>query len=93
LVSIPLKIANKYSIILHFTSWGAVNLDTKLPIERHLEGIANYFFQRTTSGIMEGLNNRIKLIFPQSYGVATFEMMRKKLLERVGRFSILFKRN
>jgi len=29
---------------------------------------------------MEGLNNRIKLILRQSYGFATFEMMREKLL-------------
>jgi len=49
-------------------------------IERHLEGIANYFFHQTTSGMMEGLNNRIKLILRQSYGFATFEMMREKLL-------------
>ena len=37
-------------------------------IERHLDGIANYFTQQTTSGMMEGLNNRIKLILRQSYG-------------------------
>ena len=49
-------------------------------IERHLEGIANYFCQGTTSGMMEGLNNRIKLILRQSYGFKSFEMMREKLL-------------
>lgn len=49
-------------------------------IERHLQGIANYFCQGTTSGMMEGLNNRIKLILRQSYGFKSFEMMREKLL-------------
>jgi len=52
----------------------------QISCERHLEGIANYFFHQTTSGMMEGLNNRIKLILRQSYGFATFEMMREKLL-------------
>ncbi|MBD2484408.1 transposase, partial [Planktothrix sp. FACHB-1365] len=39
-----------------------------------------YFINRTTSGVMEGLNNRIKLILRQSYGFKNFEMMREKLL-------------
>jgi transposase len=70
-------------------------------IERHLDGIANYFVQQTTSGIMEGLNNRIKLILRQSYGFKSFEMMREKLLaclfkefeEEWEEHSILFQRN
>ncbi|MEG4840893.1 transposase [Microcoleus sp. B9-D4] len=28
----------------------------------HLEGICNYFVNRTTSGVMSGINNRVKLI-------------------------------
>ena len=36
--------------------YGAV-LDT---IRNHLDNICNYFLNRTTSGVMEGLNNRIK---------------------------------
>ena len=31
-------------------------------IVNHFEGICNYFLNRTTSGVMEGINNRIKLI-------------------------------
>ncbi|MEG4845899.1 transposase [Microcoleus sp. F10-C6] len=31
-------------------------------IENHFEGICNYFLERTTSGVIEGINNRIKLI-------------------------------
>ena len=37
-------------------------------IVNHLEGICNYFLNRTTSGVMEGINNRIKLIMRQGYG-------------------------
>ncbi|UIE40729.1 transposase [Leptodesmis sichuanensis A121] len=38
-------------------------------IRNHLDGISNYFRNRTTSGAMEGINNRIKLIKRQAYGV------------------------
>jgi transposase len=34
-------------------------------IENHFEGICNYFLNRTTSGLMEGINNRIKFIMRQ----------------------------
>jgi transposase len=49
-------------------------------IERHLPEICHYFINRTTSGVMEGLNNRIKLILRQSYGFKNFDLMREKLL-------------
>lgn len=49
-------------------------------IERHLEKICNYFVNRTTSAVMEGLNTRIKLILRQSYGFKNFKLMRTKLL-------------
>ncbi|MEG4328365.1 transposase, partial [Microcoleus sp. herbarium5] len=34
-------------------------------MENHCEGICNYFLARTTSGVMSGINNRIKLIMRQ----------------------------
>ena len=37
-------------------------------IVNHFEGICNYFINRTTSGVIEGINNRIKLIMRQGYG-------------------------
>lgn len=49
-------------------------------LEKHLQGICNYFANRTTSGAMEGINNKIKLIIRQSYGFNTFESLREKLL-------------
>lgn len=49
-------------------------------IHNHLEGICNYFLSRTTSGVMEGINNRIKLIKRQAYGFTVFENLRQRLL-------------
>jgi transposase len=49
-------------------------------VSMHLEEICNYFKNRTTSGVTEGLNTRIKLILRQSYGFKNFDMMRDKLL-------------
>ena len=49
-------------------------------LERHIQEICHYFINRTTSGVMEGLNNKIKLILRQSYGFKNFDLMREKLL-------------
>ena len=48
-------------------------------IKNHFEGICNYFFNRTTSGVMEGINNRIKLIMRQGYGFSNFKNFRSRL--------------
>jgi transposase len=49
-------------------------------IRRHLQNICNYFISRTTSGVMEGINNKIKLILRQGYGFSNFNNLREKLL-------------
>lgn len=49
-------------------------------INNHLQGICNYFVSQTTSGVMEGINTKIKLIIRQSYGFRNFEHLREKLL-------------
>ncbi len=49
-------------------------------IRNHLDGICNYFISRTTSGVMEGINNRIKLIKRQGYGFTKFDNFRARLL-------------
>ena len=54
--------------------------DSSQTIRDHLEGICNYFISRTTSGVMEGINNRIKLIMRQGYGFTNFENFRSRLL-------------
>ncbi|MGK7932437.1 MAG: transposase, partial [Microcystaceae cyanobacterium] len=54
--------------------------ETTQTIKNHITEICNYFISRTTSGVMEGLNNKIKLILRQSYGFKNFALMREKLL-------------
>jgi transposase len=49
-------------------------------IRNHLNGICNYFHNRTTNGVMEGINNRIKLIKRQAYGFTNFTNFRERLL-------------
>lgn len=49
-------------------------------IQTHLNRICNYFRNRTTNGVMEGINNRIKLIKRQAYGFVNFHNFRERLL-------------
>lgn len=49
-------------------------------LEKHLIGVCNYFENRTTNGLIEGMNTKIKLIKRKSYGFANFEHLRLKLL-------------
>jgi transposase len=51
-----------------------------ITISSHLDGISNYFRNRTTSGVIEGINNRIKLIKRQAYGFINFNNFRERLL-------------
>ena len=47
---------------------------------KYIQEICHYFVNQTTSGVMEGINNKIKLIIRQSYGFNTFDSLREKLL-------------
>ena len=38
-------------------------------LENHLDDIANYFIDRHTSGFVEGLNNKLKVIKRRCYGM------------------------
>jgi len=49
-------------------------------IKDHFDGICNYFYNRTTSGKMEGINNKIKVIKRQAYGFTNFDHLRMRLL-------------
>ena len=42
--------------------------------------IANYFCRRTTSGIVEGINNKIKLIKRRAFGFRNFEHFRIRVI-------------
>ena len=48
-------------------------------IKAHLEGVCNYFAHRTTNGVAEGINTKIKLIKRQGYGFSNFENFRLRL--------------
>lgn len=54
--------------------------DIAYTLANHLPEIANFFKNRTTSGVTEGINTKIKLILRQSYGFVSFKLMREKLL-------------
>lgn len=49
-------------------------------IKNHLDTICNYFLSHTSSGIMEGINNKIKQIKRQAYGFTNFENFRMRML-------------
>jgi transposase len=53
---------------------------TAQTLTKHIQEICHYFINRTTSRVMEGINNKIKLIIRQSYGFNTFDSLRLKLL-------------
>ncbi|MDV2994624.1 MAG: ISL3 family transposase ISMae37 [Chroococcidiopsis sp. SAG 2025] len=59
---------------------GSVYASVLTTIRNHLDGICNYFLNRTTSGVMEGINNRIELIKRQAYGFVNFDNFRARLL-------------
>ncbi|NJL44601.1 MAG: transposase [Leptolyngbyaceae cyanobacterium SM2_3_12] len=69
---------------LHLEEWltraQRIYSELATTIHKHLGGICNYFRARTTSGLMEGINNRIKLIERQAYGFVNFGNFRKRLL-------------
>ncbi|MEG3971219.1 transposase [Microcoleus sp. T2B6] len=46
-------------------------------IVNYFEGICNYFLNRTTSRVISGINNRIKLIMRQGYGFSNFDNFRE----------------
>lgn len=49
-------------------------------ISSHLPTICNYFISHSSSGAMEGINNKIKLIKRQGYGFRNFKNFRLRLL-------------
>ncbi len=54
--------------------------ETAQSLAKHSQEICHYFINQTTSGVTEGINNKIKLIIRQSYGFKTFDSLREKLL-------------
>ena len=72
--------AGKEQLLAWLKKARSVYCDVLTTIRNHLDGICNYFLNRTTSGVMEGINNRIKLIKRQAYGFVNFDNFRARLL-------------
>jgi transposase len=54
--------------------------ETRKTIVRWLGEIVGYFERRTTQGVVEGINNKIKLIKRSAYGFRNFENFRRRTL-------------
>jgi transposase len=55
-------------------------VNSKSTIIRWLDEILAYFDNRTTSGVVEGINNKLKLIKRNAYGFTNFENFRTRCL-------------
>lgn len=49
-------------------------------IKRWIDEITAYFDRRTTQGVVEGINQKIKLIKRRAYGIPIFENFRRRIL-------------
>ena len=49
-------------------------------LENHLDEITNYFLHRHSSGFVEGLNNKIRVLQRRAYGLRDEEYLRLKIL-------------
>lgn len=49
-------------------------------ISRWIDEIVAYFDNRTTQGVVEGINQKIKLIKRRAYGLTNFESFRRRIL-------------
>jgi transposase len=49
-------------------------------IKRWIDEILAYFAQRTTQGVVEGINQKIKLIKRRAYGLTNFDNFRRRVL-------------
>ena len=54
-------------------------------VKRHEEGILMYFIKRVTSGISEGMNNKIKVVKRRAYGLRDPEYFALKIYQACGR--------
>ena len=48
-------------------------------LTKHIDYICNYFKKRRTSGFMEGLNNKIKVLKRRCYGIFNLEHLFQRL--------------
>jgi len=70
----------KQQILAWLEKASSVYCESLITIREHIDGICNYIISRTTSGMMEGMNNKLKLIKRQAYGFINFDNFRTRLL-------------
>jgi len=59
-------------------------------ISKHLEGILNYFLYPITTAMVEGINNKIKVIKRKAYGYKDVEFFKLKIYNlHLSRYSFL----
>ncbi len=57
-------------------------------LSRYMNGIANYFRNRYTSGFVEGLNNRIKVLKRRCYGIFNIKRIFQRLTLDLGGYEV-----
>lgn len=70
----------KQQIFAWLEKASSVYCESLTTIRDHIDEICNYFISGTTSGMMEGMNNKLKLIKRQAYGFINFGNFRTRLL-------------
>lgn len=86
----------KSEAIKHFQHWitsveesGLVCFDGFLKLlTQHMNGIANYFRNRYTSGFVEGFNNRIKVLKRRCYGIVNLKHIFQRLTLDLGGYAV-----
>ncbi len=59
-----------------------------LTLERRIEEISNYFIERQTSGFVEGLNNRIRVIKRRCYGIFNVKHLFQRIFIDIEGYSL-----
>ncbi len=57
-------------------------------LKKHMNYIENMFESNITNGVIEGLNNKIKLIKRTAFGYSNFSNFKKRILIQAGIISI-----
>lgn len=86
----------KTEAITHVQQWitavqesGLVCFDGFLKLlTHHMNGIANYFRNRYTSGFVEGFNNRIKVLKRRCYGILNLKHIFQRLTLDLGGYTV-----
>jgi transposase len=78
--------STKEKAIQRFQKWSLIAQKEHLfpkfrkTLSNWMDKIANYFHQRTTSGMVEGINNKIKLIKRRAFGFRNFGNFRLRVI-------------